>query len=85
MARKYIRVLAEKIKSVRARIKAGTATEEETAWYQSLYEPKPPLTPTYDTPTKTNRIYRYRQFKATSISKLMAESKRKKVKKKRTN
>lgn len=36
MARKYIRVLAEKIESVRARIQSGTATEEEIAWLQKV-------------------------------------------------
>jgi len=86
-------------------VEAGTATPAQKEWliyWGFLEKPKPPpLTPTYENPTQTNRVYRYRRSKATPVSKvegpggagahlnrygkLIAGPKWRKVKKKRTD
>ncbi len=86
-------------------VEAGTATQAQKDWLMRwgfLEKPKPPpLKPTYENPTQTNRVYRYRRSKATPVSKaegpggggtrmnrygkLVSASKWTKVKKKRTD
>ena len=55
-------------------VEAGTATQVQKAWLKRwgfLEQPKPPLKPTYENPTKTKKAYRYNaRMKAVPISKL---------------
>ena len=57
------------------RVQAGTATQAQKEWlirWGFLEKPNPPpLKPTDDGPTRTNKIYRYRgAMKATPVAKL---------------
>lgn len=45
MARRYHRVLAEKIAAMKRRIELGIATQEERAWIQQMDIPKPSKNP----------------------------------------
>ena len=45
MARRYHRVLAEKIAAMKSRIELGIATQEERAWIQQMDIPKPSKNP----------------------------------------
>ncbi len=64
----------EKKERLLRRVQAGTATQAQKEWlihWGFLEKPKPPLKPTYDSPTHTNKIYRYRgAMKATPVAKL---------------
>lgn len=54
----------EKKERLLRRVQAGTATKVQKEWlihWGFLEKPKPPpLKPTDDSPTRTNRVYRYR-------------------------
>jgi hypothetical protein len=73
------------------RVKAGTATQAQKDWlirWGFLERPKLLIKPTHKSPTRTNRVYRYRgPMKATPIGTLggtaQAEPRRKKRSKKR--
>ena len=65
----------EKKERLLRRVQAGTATQAQKEWlirWGFLEKPNlPPLKPTYDDPTRTNKIYRYRgAMKATPVAKL---------------
>src|SRR6266566_9797539 len=54
----------EKKERLLRRVQEGTATQAQKEWlirWGFLERPKsPPLKPTYDSPTRTNKVYRYR-------------------------
>ncbi len=64
----------EKKERLLRRVQAGTATQAQKEWlvrWGFLEKPKSPLKPTYDSPTHTNKVYRYRgAIKATPVAKL---------------
>lgn len=52
----------EKKERLLRRVQAGTATQAQKEWllrWGFLEKPKLPLKPTYDSPTKTRKVYRY--------------------------
>ena len=64
----------EKKEQLLRRVQAGTATQAQIDWlvrWGFLEKPKPPLKPTHDSPTITNKVFRYRgTMKATPVVKL---------------
>ena len=64
----------EKKEQLLRRVQAGTATRAQIDWlvrWGFLERPSPTLKPTHDSPTKTNKVYRYRgTMKATPVAKL---------------
>jgi hypothetical protein len=64
----------EKKERLLRRVQEGTATPSQKEWlikWGFLEKPKPPpLLPTYENPTRTNRIYRYRRRRSVPTTKL---------------
>ncbi len=65
----------EKKERLPRRVQAGTATQAQKEWlarWGFLEKPKPrPLELTYDSPTKTGKVYRYRgPMKATPVARV---------------
>ncbi len=65
----------EKKERLLRRVQAGTATQAQKEWlarWGFLEKSKPPpFKPTYDSPTETGKVYRYRgPMKATPVAKI---------------
>jgi len=64
----------EKKERLLHRVQAGTATQAQKEWlihWEFLEKPKLPLKPMHDSPTRTNKVYRYRgPMSATPSAKL---------------
>lgn len=64
----------EKKERLLHRVEAGTATQAQKAWlirWGFLEKPKPPLKPTYENPTRTQKAYHHHaRRKAVPVSKL---------------